>query len=137
MLRYRCSARRPTGITEDDMIYPRRSLVAALIVVLALPFIASGQPANQSADILPFLRTNPLLTSLNQVAPESTRPVILRLERIGRSQQSTLRAPDDPSPAEQAQIAANPAFAQAYQNQPQQALRLLRDVNGILRRSAH
>ena len=118
------------------MLYPRRTFMAALIV-LALPSITLGQTTNQSAEILPFVRTNPLLTTLNQVAPESTRPVVLRLERIGRSQQSTLRAPGDPSPAEQAQIAANPAFAQAYQNRPQEALRLLRDVNGILRRSAH
>jgi hypothetical protein len=121
--------------------YPRRTFLAALIV-FALPPVARGQTTgptsgSQSADILPFVRTNPLLTTLSQVAPEATRPVILRLERIGRSQQSTLRAPGDPTPAEQAQIAANPAFAQAYQNQPQEALRLLRDVNGILRRSAH
>ena len=105
------------------MPYPRRTFIAALIV-FALPSITLGQTPNQSAEILPFVRTNPLLTTLNQVAPESTRPVILRLERIGRSQQSTLRAPGDPTPAEQARLSqlddtpldANSPFAEMFAN---------------------
>jgi hypothetical protein len=111
------------------------------ILLVALPHIGFSQKAGPETDTRacenPDLRQNPLLDSANRVAPEILPNLVIRLKRIGCSpRQGTLRGDDRPTPAEELQLAANPAFARAYRNEPAQALHLLRSVNAILSKSA-
>jgi hypothetical protein len=113
--------------------------VAALILC-GLPYAGLGQPAGpgSSAPVNPdnVIRLNPTLNSLNRVDPQFTISVVIRLKRIGQSLQDDLRRGDaTPTAAEQAQLAANPAFNQAYRNRPDETLHLLRSVNDILSKS--
>ena len=118
------------------------SLAGFFVVVLilsGLPHAGCGQPAGPGAAIPAtpdnVIRLNPALNSLNRVDPQFTTSVVIRLKRIGQSLQDDIRRGDaTPTPAEQAQLAANPAFNQAYRNRPDETLHLLRSVNDILSR---
>ena len=112
-----------------------RRLLLTCLIIYAFPNIGLSQtPGQESATLA---RQNPVLASLNQVAPESTPAVMIRLKRIGdnRPLDTPKRGNTEPTPTEFAQLKANPAFEEAYNRQPAEALHLLRDVNNILRKA--
>jgi hypothetical protein len=113
------------------------------LILSGLPHAGYGQPVGPgsaapiTADTDNVIRLNPTLDSLNRVDPQFTTSVVIRLKRIGQSLQDDIRRGDAmPTAAEHAQLAANPAFNQAYRNRPDETLHLLRSVNDILSKSA-
>jgi hypothetical protein len=112
-------------------------------ILCGLPYAGLGQPVGPGSatpvtpDTANVIRLNPTLNSLNRVDPQFTTSVVIRLKRFGQSLQDDIRRGDaTPTVAEQAQLAANPAFNQAYRNRPDETLHLLRSVNDILSKSA-
>ena len=135
-------AARPSRTAGPEMSRVAGFFIVAL-VLCGLPDPGFGQSAGPGpttlatpdADTANVIRLNPTLNSLDRLDPQFTISVVIRLKRIGQSLQDDIRRGDaTPTPAEQAQLAANPAFNQAYRNRPDETLHLLRSVNDILSR---
>ena len=113
-----------------------RSVMFALCLSLAiLPTLRSrAQPANDNGPVQRLLAANPLLAAVQNASPSALPVLTTKLEELAvGSRQGQSRAGLSPTQAEQAQIAANPAFAQAQQNNADETLLLLRSANQMLR----
>ena len=108
--------------------------IAGFIVCIHSAFAASPAVA---PDPTPLLDQGPLGTQLRSTAPQA----MLRLEAqirnlLDRDRRQDKPKGDDelPTPRERAQLAANPALAQAYEKRPVETLRLLRWADDLVQR---
>ena len=88
----------------------------------------------------PLLDEGPLGLQMTAAAPEIRVPAETRLETLlksNRLQRTRIKGGDStPTPAETAELAANPAFASAFRKNPEETLRLLAWINYVIA-SAH
>jgi hypothetical protein len=123
------------SVMETAMLYFRRYLIVCLIIYV-LPGNGVGRTAgpDQPVNSVTLVAENPILASLARVAPARTPAVIMSLKQmVTGPQQELSRGIAMPTPAERADIAANPVFARAYDRYPVAALALLRSVKQTLR----
>ncbi len=95
----------------------------------ATRLLAQNEPAGTTEPSV-LIAQNPVVAELAPVDPAIAREVLIELQRITTGTRIPgSRAGARPTSAEVAQIAANPAFAQAEQHDPDATLVLLRWVN--------
>lgn len=80
-----------------------------------------------------FVNDNPLIGLIARASPEYVIPIKIKIERItpAPGPQDTFKG-SPPTSAELAQLAANPAFQEAYRRNQSATLDLLRQVNVLL-----
>jgi hypothetical protein len=130
----------------------------ALQIVSFIGFVLFSYAVSQAAltSPTPLLDQGPLGAQLRSAAPTRLAGIEAQLQRIittgpqkipangnltpleaysrGTLRQDTIKGGDvTPTPTEQGQLAANPAFRRAYANDPGATIRLLRQVDHILR----
>ncbi|MGE4045267.1 MAG: hypothetical protein AB7F35_10465 [Acetobacteraceae bacterium] len=112
------------------------SLLAASLLLGTLWCGAGAQTATSDPAKSPLQGQNPILSQLAVAAPGNVSRVENELRRItAGALEGGLRG-GNPTPAEEAQMKANPTFAAAYERSPAHTLALLRWVNDTLRQKA-
>lgn len=118
-----------------------RGLLTHLLVCIVLcgPWAdAMAQSTPDSGKITgPLLQQNPLIADVAHNDPDGLWSLVSRLEVLTTARQDSGSSRGDPSltPSEAAQINANPAFRQAYAQDPGATVALLRASNDALRRA--
>jgi len=123
----------------DKLLHFCRFLFVCLIVfassAVGLRSAAAQDAAPESAPEQIVAET-PILATLSRTDPEKASTIAIKIIQIGEHRlHDTLRGSLTPTEAERVQLAANPAFARAYNIGPERALRLLRQVNAAIAKS--
>ena len=115
----------------------RQLLVFLVISILALGDAVSAAPAQPANDnpLTLLAEKNPLINDVARQDPDGLLNLLSKLQFLMTNRGAPARAGSPPTTAESAQIAANPAFSQAYRNDAAGTLVLLREVNEALRKS--
>jgi hypothetical protein len=88
-------------------------------------------------EIISILKQNPLVADVDRANPDDVWNLVSKLNVLVTNQRDSggSRSGSTPTPAESAQIAANPALHLAFQSDPAGALALLRETNDELGRA--
>jgi hypothetical protein len=99
--------------------------------------IAQSPPNVQAKEIAPLLEQNRLVADVARADPNGVWDLVRRINILTTNQRDSgpSRAGSSPTPAELAQITANPALHVAYERDPAGTLALLRVTNEELQRA--
>jgi hypothetical protein len=95
---------------------------------------AQGGAGSAPAPIVLILHKNPLLAEVNRVSASDLERIVKQLDGLanGPRPPRTRTGGGPPTPEEDRQIAANPLFATAYRQYPENALETLREANRLI-----
>ena len=112
-------------------------LIAGVAASVVAASVVAAQPAGDNASrvLAPLTEKNPLIGDVARQDPDGLLNLLSKLQFLMTNHGAPARAGSPPTQAETAQIAANPAFGQAYRNDAAGTLVLLREVNEALRKS--
>lgn len=114
------------------------SRILAMFVALIIAVGSSGPTlaqGGQDAATQSLRQQNPLIDNVARTDPDGLRELLSKLEFLIANRGSPARTGSRPTPAEAAEIAANPAVGRAFQNNPDETLILLRQTNEALRKA--
>ena len=110
------------------------AIFVALIIAVGGPGPTLAQSGADAATQT-LRKQNPLIDDVARNDPDGLRELLSKLEFLIANRGSPARTGSRPTPAEAAEIAANPAIGRAYQNNPDETLVLLRATNEGLRKA--
>jgi hypothetical protein len=115
------------------------SLIAAIWGISGHHAAAQGGAGSAPAQIVLILHKNPLLAEVNRVSASDLERIVKQLDGLanGRRPPRTRTGGGPPTPEENRQIAANPLFATAYRQYPENALETLREANRLIDAERH
>jgi hypothetical protein len=109
------------------------TLTAFLAISISVPGVAQMAPAGPAKPLAPLSDQADVLETLASVDPANKPRVEKEVWRLGQGTREGGMRGGHPTETEKVQIAASPAFAQAFDRAPEATLALLRWVNRDIR----